>query len=93
MEFIKADETTKVKLEFPIYEDQENMELRCKLVRSFRKTVNSYELFTLLEDAEVYDWFNQCLSGDALDTWESIVVDKDKSNWNENQAQLILAVI
>ena len=84
MEFTKADGTTKVKLEFLVYEDQANMELLCKLVRSFRKTVDSYDLFTLLGETDVYNRFKQCLSGDSLDTWESIVVDEDKVNWNEN---------
>ena len=57
MEFLKADGTTKVKQEFPIYEDQSNMELLCKLIRSFRKSVEAYDLFKLLGEAEVYDRF------------------------------------
>ena len=37
MEFIKADGTTKVKLEFPIYDDQPNMEILLKLIKASRK--------------------------------------------------------
>ena len=61
MEVTKADGTTKVKLEFPIYDSQENMELLVKLLMRFRKTVVNYYLFTLLGEAEVYDNFKQCL--------------------------------
>ena len=74
---------------FPIYEVQENMELLYKLVRSFCTTVNLYNLFILLGEVEVHDWFKQYLSGDALDTWESIAVDEDKARLNKNLAQLI----
>ena len=93
MEFLKADETTKVKQEFPIYEDQSNMELLCKLIRSFRKSVEAYDLFKLLGEAEVYDHFKQCLAGDVLDTWEAIVVDEEKAEWDANLAQLVETLI
>ena len=89
MEFTKADGTTKVKLEFPIYEDQENLELFLKLIRTFRKTVEAYDLFTLLGEAEVYDRFKQCLGGDALDTWEALLVDEDQVTWDNNLVELI----
>ena len=42
MEFLKADGTTKVKLEFPIYDDQPNMELLLKVVEKFRRAGDSY---------------------------------------------------
>lgn len=93
IEFIKDDDVTKVKLEFPIYEEQENQEILVKLVRQFRKAVESYDLFNHLGGAEVYDKFKQCLEGDALDTWEAIVVDEDEANWNANIAQLLDVLI
>ena len=84
MEFIKVDGTTKVKLEFPIYDDQPNMEILLKLIKSFKKTVDAYDWFTLLGEAEVYDRFKHCLDGDAYDTWDSIVIDEDQAHWDEN---------
>ena len=90
MEFLKKDDTTKVKLEFPIYEEQKNQELLVKLIRQFRKAMEGYDLFTL---SGVYDKFKQCLDGDALDTWEAIVVDEDKKSWDTNLAQLIDVLI
>lgn len=93
MEFTKDDETTKVKLEFPIYEEQENQELLIKLIRQFHKAVENYDLFTLLGEVEVYDRFKQCLEGDALDTWEAIVVDTDQATWEDNLAQLVEVLI
>ena len=41
----------------------------------------------------MYDKFKQCLDGDALDTWEAIVVDEDKKSWDTNLAQLIDVLI
>ena len=57
MDFFKSDGKTKVKLEFPIYEEQENQELLIKLIRQFKKAVESYELFKLLGEEEIYDKF------------------------------------
>ena len=88
IEFTKADGTTKVKLEFPIYEDQANFEILLKLMRNFKKTVDRYDLFTLLGEAEVYDKFQQCLGGDALDTWENLLTDEDEVHWETNLASL-----
>ena len=79
MEFLKAD-GTKGKLEFPIYSDQANMELLLKLIKSFKRTVKSYERFTNLGEAEIYDRFAQCLDGNAYDTWEVIVEDVDEAH-------------
>ena len=93
MEFLKADRTTKVKQEFPIYEDQSNMELLCELIRSFRKAVEEYDLFKLLGEAEVYDRLKQCLAGDALDTWEAIVVDDEEAEWDTSLIQLVKNLI
>ena len=69
------------------------MELLYKLNRSFRKSVEAYDLFKLLGEAEVYDRFKQCLAGDALDTWEAIVVDEEKAEWDANLAQLVETLI
>ena len=64
--------------EVSIYEDQSNMELLRKLIKSFQKSIESYDLFNLLGEADIYDRFKQCLSGDALDTWEAIVVYEEQ---------------
>ena len=89
MEFLKADEKTKVKLEFPIYSDQANTELLLKLIKSFRRTIKSYDLFKHLGEAEVYDRFSQCLDGDAYDTWDAVVEDADKDTWDTNTANFL----
>ena len=57
MEFTKADGSTKVKSEYPIYEDQDTLELLLKLIHTFTRNVTSYSLFDLLGEAEVYDCF------------------------------------
>ena len=80
MEFIKVDGTTKVKLELPIYNDQVNMELLPKLIKSFNTKVEAYYLFTYLGEPEVYDKFYQCLGGDAYDTWDAIVENVDETS-------------
>ena len=62
------------------------MELLLELVKSFVKTVEPYDLSTLLGGVEVYDNFKQCLQGNAYDTWDSVFVDADNTTWETKLA-------
>ena len=92
-EFLKADGTTKVKLDFPIYGEQEELELLLKLIRSYNKAVMRYDLCTILGADEVYDRFQQCLGGDAFDMWEAIATTQNQTNWEPNINELIELLI
>ena len=93
LEFTKKDKTTRVKQEFPVYDCQENLELLCKLVKTFSRYVTDYDLFEILGEAEVSDRFRQCLGGDALDTWDNVVTDKKESEWEGDLAELMRILV
>ena len=57
--------------------------------RSIQKLVEVYDLFTLLGDTEMYDWFKKCLAGNTFNTWEAIAVDEDEATCDEILAQLV----
>lgn len=40
-----------------------------------------HDLWILTNESTVYDTIQQCLGGDALDTWVEIFVNKDKASW------------
>ena len=79
---------TKVKLQLPVYEDQEKFEILLKLLREFQAAIDRYDLWTKGSDT-VYDFFQQCLRGDARDAWETSVTDEDEASWNTNVADFV----
>ena len=87
IEFTKG-RNTKVKLQLPVYEDQENFEILLKLLRGFQAAIDRYNLWTREADT-VYDFFQQCLRGDAKDAWKISVTDKDEASWNTNVADFV----
>ena len=93
LEFTKKDKTIRVKQEFPIYDSQENLEILCRLIKMYDRSITDYDLLNLLGAAEVYDRFRQCLGGDALDTWDNIVVDKKETDWKKYLAELVQFLI
>jgi len=78
-----------VKLEIPKY-NNENDEYLLLTLREFNDMVTTYDLFTLLNAAKVYDRFRRCLGGDALDTWNSLILGNTKSAANFKTAQIEL---
>ena len=70
----------KLKLQFPVHEDQEEQEF-FKLLRKVQTAVVRHDLWILTNESTVYDTIQQCLGGDALDTWVEIFVNKDKASW------------
>ena len=88
-ELQRARTTQKLVLQFPIYEDQEDMEILLKLLREFNRAVDRYQVWTDFGDARVYDMFQNCLGGDALDTWFDIVIDEERVNWQDYVEELI----
>ena len=83
-----------VKLEIPKY-NNENDELLLLTLREFNDMVTTYDLFTLLDAAKVYDRFRRCLCGDALDTWNSLISGstKNKANFKTTQIELVETLI
>ena len=79
----------KIELKFSIYEDQENYEVLFKLLWEFNQVIDRYDLWLLVGEAKVYDYFQRCLSGDALDTWAGIVDDEEATAWKDNIAELV----
>ena len=76
-----------VKLEIPKFNNESDEYLLLTL-REFNDMTVTYDLFTLLNGAKVYDRFRRCLSGDALDTWNGLIVGKTKDATNFKTAQL-----
>ena len=69
-----------VRFQFPIYEDQENSEILLKLLHKFTRAISRHDLWTTLGKEKVYDMFQKCLGGDALDTWVDIVQVEDETS-------------
>ena len=84
---------TKVKLSFPIYEDQDNLEILFKLIREFQAAIDRYTLWDKVGEESVYDYFQQCLAGDAKDAWYTVVTDEDKDSWETNLEELVDTLI
>ena len=40
-------------------------------------------------EARVYDYFQRCLSGNALNTWTDVVDEEEKDVWKDNLAGFI----
>lgn len=78
-----------VKLEIPKFNNESDEYLLLTL-REFNDMTVTYDLFTLLNGSKVYDRFRRCLSGDALDTWNGLIVGKTKDSTNFKTAQLEL---
>ena len=70
-----------VKLTIPKF-NEENDEFLLLLIREFKDMIQAYGLFTLLNATKVFDRFCRCLSGDALDTWDSLVSGETKNETN-----------
>ena len=51
-ELQRARTTQKLVLQFPIYEDQEDMEILLKLLREFNRAVDRYQVWTDFEMQE-----------------------------------------
>ena len=83
----------KLKLSFPIYEDQEDQEIFLKLLREIQRAIERHDLWNLTDESTVYDMFQQCLGGDAPDTWFDIVVDEDEASWSTYLEELVERLI
>ena len=81
-----------VKLEIPKY-NNENDELLLLTLREFNDMVTTYDLFTLLDAAKVYDRFLRCLCGDASDTWNSLISGSTKNKANFMTIEVFLSQI
>ena len=46
-----------LKLQCPIYEDQEDQEFVLKLLREFQRAIERHNLWNLTDEAKVYDMF------------------------------------
>ena len=87
-EFKLADDEI-IKLAIPKYNNESDEYLLLTL-REFNDIVDTYDLFTLLNATKVYDRFQRCLSGDALDTWNGLIAGTTKDSANFTTAQLEL---
>ena len=87
---IKLSNDNIVKLEIPKY-NNENDELLLLTLQEFNDIVNTYDIFTHLDTAKVYDRFQRCLCGDTLDTWNSLISGSTKTMANFKTAQTKLA--
>ena len=85
--------TQKFKFRFPIYKNQENQEILLKLLREFQRQIDRNALWSTIGEAKVYDAFQQCLEGDALDTWFDVVQDEEEMVWEDNLAELVERLI
>ena len=83
----------KLELTFPIYDNQEDYEILLKLLRDFNKAIDRYSLWVCVGEARVYDYFQRCLSGAALDAWTGVVDDEKQEVWEDNIADLIERIL
>ena len=99
---IDSDKITTIKQEFKLSDgkvmdieilkfNNESNEFLLLTLREFNNMVDTYDLFTLLNGAEVYDRFQRYLSRDALDTWNGLIAGKTKNTTHFKTAQLELA--
>ena len=78
----------KFKFKFPKYESEENQEILLKLIREFYRQLTRNALWMTVGEANVYEAFQECLEGNALDTWLDVAQVEDEIIWQNNLAEL-----
>ena len=89
IDFQEKKDSERVRITFPIYEGQENLEILLKLLREFSRVVERTTLLANTSEAQVYNYFQTCLAGDALDTWFNIMQTEDKDSWVKNLGEFV----
>ena len=89
IDYQERKDLEKVRLMFPIYKGQENAEILLKLLRKFSRAVERNDMWTKAGVKRVYDYFQRCLAGDALDTWFDITQTESKKDWEANLEELV----
>ena len=93
IDFQENKDSEKIRLTFPIYDDQEEMEILLKLLREFFHALVRHEWWETAGETKVYRYFERCLVGNAVDMWINIVVTKDQDTWSGNICDLVERLI
>ena len=80
----------KIKENIEVYEEGNNEQL-LRTVRDFKNFVDTYDLFTELNETSVYAKFRRVLKGDTKDTWDELIHGETLSeeNFDTHLADLI----
>ena len=73
-----------------VYEEGNNEQL-LRTVRDFKNFVDTYDLFTELNETSVYAKFRRVLKGDAKDTWDELIHGEtlSEANFDTHLADLV----